>query len=140
MSFYLDASVIVPLLVAEPASAAVERFVDSAPSLSISDYAVAETASALSRLIRMRKLGSIDAALALADLDVWRARSATNVAVTGADVRLADVFVRRFELMLRTPDALHIAICHRVQHVLMTLDRRLLAAAGVLGVPTQAPA
>ena len=41
--------------------------------------------------------------------------------------------------MLRTPDALHIAICHRVKDVLVTLDRRLLEAAGLLGIPTARP-
>ena len=139
MSFYLDASAIVPLVVSEPSSGAVERFVGSGQSLSISDYAVAETASALSRLTRMQKLGRIDASLALADLDAWRARAATNIEVTGSDVRLADLFVRRFELMLRTPDALHVAICHRVKDVLVTLDRRMLDAAGLLGIPTTLP-
>ena len=43
MSLYLDASTIVPLVVSEASSEAVERFVGSGERLSISDYAVAET-------------------------------------------------------------------------------------------------
>jgi predicted nucleic acid-binding protein len=44
------------------------------------------------------------------------------------------VYVRRFELMLRAPDALHAAACKRAGHRLVTLDKRLAAAAKDLGV------
>ncbi len=51
-----------------------------------------------------------------------------------SDIRLANVYVRRFELMLRVPDALHAAVCKRAGHRLVTLDKRLAAAAKDLGV------
>lgn len=50
--------------------------------------------------------------------------------------RLATVFVRRFDLKLRAPDALHAAACRRDDHLLVTLDKRLAAAALELGVRT----
>ena len=43
--------------------------------------------------------------------------------------------MRRFELMLRAPHALHAALCRRANLTLLTLDRRLAAAA--LGVVAQ---
>ncbi len=46
-----------------------------------------------------------------------------------ADARLANAFVRRFALMLRAPDALHLAISQRVDATLVTLDSRLASAA-----------
>ena len=43
-------------------------------------------------------------------------------------------YVRRFDLALRAPDALHLAIARRLDATLVTLDRRLAAAAGELGI------
>jgi predicted nucleic acid-binding protein len=51
-----------------------------------------------------------------------------------ADARLVYVYVRRFDLGLRAPDALHLAITRRLDATLVTLDRRLAAAANQLGV------
>ena len=59
---------------------------------------------------------------------------ATVAAMAPSDVEVADLYVRRFDLMLRMPDALHIAICRRERHVLATLDRRMAEAARALGV------
>ncbi len=51
-----------------------------------------------------------------------------------SDARLAHVFVRRFDLMLRAPDALHAALCRRADLRLVTLNKRLANAAETLGV------
>ena len=59
--------------------------------------------------------------------------------IHAADVRLADAYVRRFDLGLRTPDALHLAIAHRLDATLLTLDRRLATAARELGVAVEVP-
>lgn len=131
----MDASVILPTLIPETGSAAVDRFItESGEALVISDFAAAEVASALSRLVRTRALKADDAAARLADFDAWRAAASEGVDLQASDARLAEVFVRRFELMLRAPDALHAAICRRADFLLVTLDRRLAAAADELGV------
>ena len=70
----------------------------------------------------------------LAYFDAWRAAYTTGLDLQAADVRLANVFVRRFEFGLGAPDALHAAICQRADHTLVTLDRRLAGAAEALGV------
>ena len=59
--------------------------------------------------------------------------------IHGVDVRLAYAYVRRFDLALRAPDALHIAIDRRLDVSLATVDRRLAAAAGELGVTVEVP-
>jgi hypothetical protein len=69
-----------------------------------------------------------------------RARSALYLDVEAANVRLADIFVRRFDLMLRTPDALHTAIYSRLGLTLVTLHRRLANAARALGLAVIVPA
>jgi hypothetical protein len=135
LSGYLDASAILPTLIEEAGSAAVDQFMaDYDEPLIISEFAAAEVASALSRLARIGALDPEDAHRRMADFDAWRAAATSDLDIHAVDVRLAHVFVRRFDLMLRAPDALHAAICRREGHLLVTLDRRLAAAATELGV------
>ncbi len=135
MSLYLDASVLLPTLIKEPGSPRVDRFVSQATApFWVSEFAAAEVASAMSRLVRTGVLEAANAQARLADFDAWRATDATLIDVEGADIRLAGVIVRRFDLMLRAPDAVHVAICRRLSGRLVTMDHRLATAAGDLGV------
>src|SRR6266853_627641 len=96
MSIYLDASFLVPTLVEERGSAAVNAYLVAAEQeLLVSEFAAAELLPPRSRL---------------ADFEAWRAAASSPVDVQPADARLAYAYVRRFDLMLRTPDALHLAI------------------------------
>jgi predicted nucleic acid-binding protein len=140
MSLYLDASVLVPTVVAELVSPAVVEFLLSREDdLTVSDFAAAEVASALSRLVRMDRLTITEATERLADFDAWRAGETENADMGAHDCRLANSYVRRFELKLRAPDALHAAICRRLDLRLVTLDRRLAAAARELGIDAVVP-
>jgi len=135
VSLYLDASVLVPTLIDESGSEAIFAFLAAADeAIVVSDFAAMEVASALSRLVRMKYLTGAGAEALLREFDSWRAIAATGSALQGSDARLADIFVRRFDLGLRAPDALHLALCRRDNHGLLTLDRRLAAAAEALGV------
>ena len=137
MTAYLDASAILPILIEEAASETVDRFItESSEDLIISEFAAAEVASALSRLVRTGILEAADAQSRLADFDAWRMASTGDLDMHASDIRLANVFVRRFDLMLRAPDALHAAACRREDLVLVTLDKRLATAAQELGVRT----
>ena len=141
MTHYLDASAILPMLVTEPKSAAVTRWLaNDGDGLIVSEFAAAEVASALSRLVRMEELDLAAAGAHLADFDAWRAGFTADVTIDAADLRLANSFVRRFDLGLRAPDAVHAAICRRGDHVLVTLDRRLATAAETLGLRAFVPA
>lgn len=138
MSAYLDASAILPILIEEPGSALVDRFIaDAGEALVVSEFAAAEVASALSRLVRTGLLDAADAATRLADFDAWRAVATVDIDLQASDIRLAHIFVRRFDLMLRPPDALHAAICRRGDLTLVTLDHRLATAAGELGIQAE---
>jgi hypothetical protein len=139
MSIYLDASFLIPTLVQEEASGVVKAYlVASDQELLVSDFAAAEVASGLSRLVRTGLLTAAEGAARLADFDAWRAATSAPVDVHAADVRLAYAYVRRFELALRAPDALHLAIVLRIDATLVTLDRRLARAAQELGVTIEA--
>jgi hypothetical protein len=61
------------------------------------------------------------------------------VDIQASDARLAYIYVRRFDLRLRAPDALHLAIARRLDVPLVTLDRRLAAAARELGIAVEEP-
>jgi uncharacterized protein len=140
LSAYLDTSVLLPTLIAEPSTKAVYDYLGAVhQELLISDFAAAEVASALSRLIRMGLLTGVDASARLADFDAWRAAMSILVDIPAADARLAYIYVRRFELGLRAPDALHLAITRRLDATLVTLDGRLATAARELGVAVETP-
>ena len=129
-----------PILVKEPASAVVDSFMSTAQEKPwVSDFAAAEVASALSRLVRIGRLQAADGTARLFDFDVWRGAMTLSAEIHAVDVRLADAYVRRFDLGLRTPDALHLAIAHRLDATLLTLDRRLATAARELGVAVEVP-
>jgi len=54
-------------------------------------------------------------------------------------VSLATVFIRLFNLSLRTSDAPHIAIAQRLDATPVTFDRMIAAAASALGIPVETP-
>jgi hypothetical protein len=141
LSIYADASVLLPTLIAEPATEAVYDLLGAdGQELLISDFAAAEVASAVSRLVRMAVLTDTDASARLADFDAWRTAMSSGVDIAASDARLAYIYVRRFDLGLRAPDALHLAITRRLDATLVTLDRRLATAARELGVAVKEPA
>jgi uncharacterized protein len=140
LSAYLDTSILLPTLIAEPTTEAVYDYLGADPrELLISDFAAAEVASALFRLVRMALLNEADVTARLADFDAWRAAVSLPVDIGATDARLAYIYVRRFGLGLRAPDALHLAIARRLDATLVTLDRRLATAARELGVAVEEP-
>jgi predicted nucleic acid-binding protein len=140
LNLYLDASVLIPSVVNEASTAAIEELFRRRPDeLVVSEFAAAEVASALSRLVRMQLLTATEALERLADFDQWRAGAADPADLEPHDCQLAGAYVRRFDLKLRAPDALHAAICRRLELQLITLDRRLAAAARELGIAVAVP-
>jgi uncharacterized protein len=137
---YLDTSMLLPTLIAEPTTEAVYDFLGAdGQELLVSDFAAAEVASTLSRFVRMALLTHADASARLADFDAWRAAMSSPVDMAASDARLAYIYARRFDLALRAPDALHLAIVRRLDVALVTLDRRLAAAARELGEAVEVP-
>lgn len=140
MILYLDASVLMPLVVEEASSVLIEQKLSVHDGgLAVSEYAAAETASGISRLVRMNQLDSATATAALADFDAWRLGSTAPIDLEGGDIRLAHLLVRRFETKLRVGDAVHLALCQRLGTMLVTLDNGLATAAGLLGIPCSVP-
>jgi len=134
LRLYLDTSVIVPLLVDDLFSERAHRSLAGRRlDIVVSDFAAAEFASVLALRCRMNILDVAEAREAFADFDVWIAK--TNSAETGAaDIRAAEAILRRLDLNLRTPDAIHIAIARRLGAELATFDTRMAESARALGL------
>lgn len=130
---YLDASAAAPLFVAEARSAAAEAAIRH-QVVALSDLAIAEVSSAISRRVRERSLSKDAAESILSAFDAWGAVGTTRIEVMSSDFAAASAFVRRFDLGLRTPDALHLAIARRLGATILSFDLKLLAAARALGV------
>ena len=135
MLTYLDASVVAPLLFKEPKSDhAVALVLSLEDRVVMSDFASAEVSSAISRRFRMGLDSYARADELLSALDQFRSGLQFCEAMDTEDVRSAERLVRAFELKLRAPDAIHLAVCLRHNYRLATLDNNLAFAARALGV------
>lgn len=135
MDVYLDASVIVALLTNDALTGRARVFLETeTPSLFISDYAVAEAASAIARRVRTGELTEAEARAAFDNLDRWTQTFARRVEISPGDIVMATRFIQRLDLTLRAPDAIHIAIAQRLAIALATFDRGMASSASTLGV------
>jgi uncharacterized protein len=135
VSVYLDASVLVPLFMDDAFTARAERFFRSSPQLlNVSDIAAAEFAAALARRVRTGELLPERARAAYETFDAWVPGGAKWVEIISADVRAAERFIRRLDLPLRAPDAIHIAVAERLGAVLATFDDQMERSATALGL------
>lgn len=132
---YLDASAVVSLFVADKHSPAIRGYLrNQHPTVAISDFAIAEFSSAVARRVRMGEVTPVQGNHLLNVFDAWVAANAERPDVDPSDVRVASAFVRRFELGLRAPDALHLAMCQRLNADFLSFDARQVGAATQLGL------
>lgn len=133
---YLDTSAFVPLLIAEPTSAACRRFWDDADVVVSSRLLYVETAAALAQARRMDRLSGHghDAALRMLGT-LW-----LQVEVVEVDETLATrAAAMAHQLGLRGYDAVHCASAEQLNDddvVAACGDQRLLSAWTEIGVAT----
>jgi uncharacterized protein len=135
LSVYLDASVLVPLIVPDTHSVRADAFMDSQPTdLVLSDFAAAEFASAVARLVRMSELRPDEARTAFTTFDSWSAMATRRVASDPDDARLTESLLRSLDVPLPTPDVLNLAVVQRLRCDLATFDTRMAQVAKSLGL------
>lgn len=135
MSLYLDASFLVALFADDPFAARADAFMDAnLLVLNVSDFAAAEFASAMARQVRMKQISSREARMAFSTFDTWTARATQRPHISQSDVASAEGLLRRLDLPLRAPDALHIAIAQRIGATLVTFDAKMGASARAVGI------
>ena len=134
MSVYLDASILVALFTSDALTARADTFLRKNPSvLIVSDFAAAEFSSVITRHVRTKDITKDNARLVFSNFDTWTARTTQRAPIGTADIIAAEVLLRRFDLALRTPDALNIATAQRMGAVLATFDSKMAAAARAIG-------
>jgi predicted nucleic acid-binding protein len=135
LSVYFDASLIVSMLLPDALSVRADAYIrKEAPTPIVSDFAAAEVASVVGAKLRRGALDVAGARRALDEFDTWRTTVATQSSLAADDVAVADGFLRRLDLTLRAPDALHLAIARRLGSPLATFDVRMTDAARALGL------
>lgn len=139
MTLYFDASAVAAVILNEPAAPAVDQVIRSSANVVVTAFSIAEVSSAIARLHRMKSLATPTERL-FRNLDDWVATFARLTNILDDDVWRAAALVRTLSLKLRTPDALHLAVCERLGAQLVTLDGNLAKAARVQGVSCLNPA
>ena len=135
MSVYFDVSVVVALFAVDPFNERAERAATAIKdSASISEFAATEFSSVIAMRVRTRDLGPDDARNAYTNFDNWCALHAQRIEVTNTDIIAATALVRRLDLSLRAPDALHLGIVRRIGARLLTFDKAMASAARTLGI------
>jgi predicted nucleic acid-binding protein len=133
---YVDTSVLVAALSNEAKTAATQRWLaaQGAGTLAVSSWVITEFSAALS--VKLRQ-GAIEPAHRAEVLRVFNAlvEESLHVLDVGAtEFRVAARFADQYKTGLRAGDALHLAIASGHGAELVTLDRKLAAAARSLGV------
>lgn len=135
MKVYVDADILVSLFSPDANTQRAHAEISKRlPQLVVSNFGAAEFASAISRRVRMKEIGLREGRSILSDYDRWIGAAAQVECVEPPDVALCDHYLRRMDLPLRTPDALHIALASRLGAAILSFDKRLLASAAKLGV------
>jgi predicted nucleic acid-binding protein len=135
---YFDTSFLAPLILEEPTSSAVERFIAQLPAgaLAISHWTRVEFSSLLAREVRMGGLEQQIAREADAQFEVIVAESFVVLLPSADDFNLAKLYLGNHDTGLRAGDALHLAIAknNRAEAV-YSFDKTLLTAGRALGLP-----
>jgi predicted nucleic acid-binding protein len=137
---YFDTSFLVPLILQEPTSSNVERFLvrRRAKELAISHWTRVEFSSLLAREVRMGGLTRRTALAADVQFEEVAAESFIVLLPNADDFDLSKAYLQHYRTGLRAGDALHLAIAsnHRVT-AFYSLDQPLLKAGKKLGLPVR---
>jgi len=133
LSLYLDASVLIPIFVAEGRSQDAHAGL-LGQVLIVSDLAVTEFSAGVARRQRIGDMSAAEAAALFAALDAWVSQAAQRVAIETGDLLVATSYVRRMDLGLRMPDAANLAIAQRLAATVFTFDKIMAAAAAAIGL------
>jgi predicted nucleic acid-binding protein len=134
LTIYLDASVLVSLLVDDANTASARHVADRDDTFVVSAWTLAECSSAFARWHRMGHLTVEERESVETELDSWASHSGRAIAMAPEDFAVARSLVRHSRLGLRAPDALHLAAARRSGYALATFDVILSAAAREAGV------
>jgi uncharacterized protein len=133
---YLDTSVVIAAITREDRTDAIQEWLTVRPpgSLCVSDWLFTEVTSALSLKVRLGLLKEGTAARLVREWPDALASSATHVAIDRVIFERATVISGRPDYDIRATDALHIAAAEQYRCSVATLDKKMIATAGHLGL------
>ena len=134
MSVYCDASLLVALFTVDHFADRARQAARAVDGFIVSDFASAEFSSTMAKLVRIGDLSLDDAQTACEVFDDWAAHFASRIQIRPEDIAQAEAYVRRFDLNLRAPDAIHLATAVRLNAPLATFDDGMTSCARILGV------
>jgi uncharacterized protein len=135
---YFDTSFLAPLVLPESTSSRVTAFFRRLPidELAVSHWTIVEFASLIARKVRVGELDAEAAGRADTRLEALVERSFAVLLPNIDDFVVAKRYLGKYDSGLRAPDALHLAIAsNRGASVFYTLDRGLIAAGKIFGLP-----
>jgi predicted nucleic acid-binding protein len=137
---YLDTAVLLTLFVREPMSESVGKWIASRRQpLAFSDWGLTECASALGIRLRRGELDADSATRAFHAITAFANESCDLIACARHHQKEAQGLLTRFDLPLRSGDALHLVISQHAQATLVTYDRQLMIAAKTIGAKVREP-
>ncbi len=134
--FYIDTSVLVASMVAEPRTTAAQNWLNGveSDSLWISDWSHIEFSTALAKKVRMGTLTDVDHQHVLREWEKLVESSFRVAPILPMHFTRAAGLVNRVELGLRSGDALHLSILRDHALSLASFDDRMNAAAAQIGI------
>jgi predicted nucleic acid-binding protein len=136
LTAYVDTPVLVAALTRETPTARVQAWLELQPagSLLLSEWVVTEFSAALSVKVRTGDIDSHSRSAALAKFHRLTFAALEIVPIAREHFRTAARFADHYDLGFRAGDALHLAVAVDRSATIITLDRRLAAAASGLGL------
>lgn len=135
---YLDTSVIAPNYWPERLSEASQQLLRTETERGLSQLVEVEIFSALSRRVRMTEISQSDARQIAIEFQADLDRGFyIRIPLEPIHYNLARDWISRFELPLRTLDALHLAVASSNQLLLVAGDEALARSAQTLGIEVQ---
>jgi uncharacterized protein len=136
LSFYLDTSVLVALFAKEPTVprivAVIESHAQTRPI--ISDWNLTEFAAAISFKLSIGAIDVNERIEILTKFHIATSEMFKTLPVVAEDFTRAATFANQHGLRLRGGDALHLSIAAGRHLRILTLDKRMVAAADTLGI------
>lgn len=135
---YADTSVIAAYYCPEPLSVKAERLLVAEAAPAISWLTEVELASAVARKVREGELSSSDGGLILARFRLHVSSSLYSMtALDAVHYETARTWLGRCAVVLRSLDALHLAVAFSIGATVVTADRGQKKAADALGLPAR---
>jgi predicted nucleic acid-binding protein len=131
---YVDTSLLLPVYTPEDRSEEANSVLESASPIFVSDLAVAEFLVGLARKVKIGAISSEQSAAARSSFESHLAEGLLRrIPLQSSHSEAAGDFASRSTVMLRTLDALHLAVAAGLKAPIATFDQRLGDAGRDLG-------